>query len=68
MNPQEPLQLAPVEPDHNLVVHRDDGHGHAPGSGHQLLAGLSILCDVLGRELDAMGRKKLFRRVTRLSG
>jgi hypothetical protein len=65
---QEPLQLSAVEPDNDLVVYHDDGHGHAPGSGDQFLAGLRVLCDVLGRELNAVGRKKLFRRVTRLSG
>lgn len=27
-----------------------------------------VLGDILGRELDAIGRKELFRRVTRLSG
>jgi len=68
MNSQKTLQPSPVEPDDNLVVHRDDGHGHAPGSGHQFLACLYVLCDVPGRELDAVGRKKLFRRVARLSG
>jgi len=68
VNPQEPLQPPAVEADDNLVVYRDDRDGHAPGSRDQLVARFRILLNVLGREVEAMGRKKLFRRVTGLSG
>jgi hypothetical protein len=67
-NPQEPLQTPAVEADDNVVVDRDDRDGHPPCSRDQLLASRRVIRDVLRRKVDAMGRKKLFRRVTRLSG
>src|SRR5713101_1585479 len=54
--------------DYNLVVYRDDRDGHPPGPRDQLCAGHRIVRDVLRRKINAVGRKKLFRRVTRLSG
>jgi hypothetical protein len=62
------LQPPSVEADDNLIVDRDDWDGHSPGSGDQLVASRRVIRDVLRRELDAVGRKELFRRVTRLSG
>jgi len=62
------LQPPTVEADDNLVVYRDDRDGHPPCPRDQLLAGRRIIRNVLGREVETMGRKKLFRRVTRLSG
>jgi len=43
-----------------LVVYRDDGDGHAPGSRDQLLTSRRILGDVLGGELDALRRNPSF--------
>ena len=68
LDPEEPLEAAPVEAHDDLVVHHDDRHRHSSGSGEQLVTGRQVLGDVLCGERDAMRRKKLFRRVARLSG
>jgi hypothetical protein len=62
------LQSSSIEADDDLVVYRDDRHGHSPRSRYQFFPRRCVVCDVLRRELDAMGRKELFRRVTGLSG
>jgi hypothetical protein len=67
-NPQKPLQPPSVEADDNLIVNGDDRHGQPPRSRNQLFTGCRVVRDVLRRELDAVRRKELFRRVTRLSG
>jgi hypothetical protein len=67
-DPEQAVQPAAIEAHDDLVVHRDDGHGRSPGSRDQLIARSRILGDVLRRERDAFGRKKLFRRVAGLSG
>ena len=68
LDAQKPLQPASIEADDNLVVDRDHRHGHPSGSRNQLFAGGGVVGDVLRGERDAMRRKELFRRVTRLSG
>ena len=65
---EQALKLAPVEPHDDLVVHGDDGHRHPSRLRDELGAGCLIIRDVLRRERHAFLRKKLFRRVTRLSG
>ena len=67
MNPQQTLQPAAIETDDDLIVDGDDRNSHPSCAGDQLLASLRIVGDVLGCELDAVRRKKLFRRVTGLS-
>jgi hypothetical protein len=64
---QHPPQPASVEADDDLIVDRDDRDRHPACSRDQLVASLGVLRDVLCREGDAVGRKKLLRRVTRLS-
>ena len=66
--PEEPLEATSIEADDHLVIHGDHGNRHPPGLGHELLTGGGVLRDVLGGEVDTPRRKKLFRRVTRLSG
>src|SRR6266436_1276149 len=65
---EQSLETAAVEADDHLVIHRDDWHRHSSGLSDQLIASRGVLGDVLGRERDTMGRKKLFRSVARLSG
>ncbi len=60
--------MAAVEAHDNVVTDGDDRNRHPAGLRDQLVAGGRVLRDVLRRELDPARRKKLFRRVTRLSG
>ncbi len=65
---EEPLQAAPVEPRDHLIIDRDDGDGHPARLRDQLLPRYRVLGDVLGDKGNPLRRKKLFRRMTGLSG
>lgn len=65
---QESLESTSVKPRHHLVADHDHRHGHAAGSTHEVRPGRFVLGNVLRLERYALLRKKLFRRVARLSG
>ena len=57
--PQQPLELSPVEADHGISI--DDGYGGcAKAELDQLLAGSRIRANVLAGIGDTLPRKKLF--------
>lgn len=64
---QEPLETATVKSDDDLIVHDDYRNSHTPGPRDQLAPSRFILSHVLRRKRNPMRRKKLFRRVARLS-
>src|SRR3989442_6843330 len=67
-HPEQALKPPTVESHHDLLPYDDHGHRHPAGLRDQLLSCRGILSDVLGGELYPVRRKKLFRRMTRLSG
>jgi hypothetical protein len=67
-NVQKSLQTTSVEANNHFVVHHDRWNRHPPCTPDKFIASSRIFRDILGRKLDPMGRKKLFRRVTGLSG
>jgi hypothetical protein len=66
-HPQQPLEPAAVEADHDRIPHHNDRHGQAASSGDELLARRLVLGDVLALKRDTLLRKKLFRGVAGLS-
>lgn len=67
-NPEEALQLPPVEADHDLPIHHDDRGGHLPGEPDHLLPRGGVLRDINAGVRDPLGRKKLFGCVAGCSG
>ena len=67
-DPEEALQLPPVEADHDLPIHHDDRGGHLPGEPDHLLPRGRVLRDINAGVRDPLGRKKLFGCVAGCSG